>query len=33
MWFAVADPAAIPTPYDQGWTLNRFSDVEASPRR
>ena len=32
MWFAVADPAAIPTPYDQGWTLNRFSDVEASPR-
>jgi hypothetical protein len=33
MWFAVADPAVIPTPYDQGWMLNRFSDVEASPRR
>jgi hypothetical protein len=32
MWFAVGDPAAIPTPYDQGWTLNRFSEVEASPR-
>ena len=33
MWFAVADPAAIPTPYDATWTLNRFSDVEAAPRR
>ena len=33
MWFAVADPALIPMPYDQVWTLNRFSDVEASPPR
>ena len=33
MWFAVADPAAIPSPYEQAWTLNRFSDVEASPWR
>jgi hypothetical protein len=33
MWFAVADPALIPMPYDQVWTLNRFSDVETSPPR
>ncbi|HZT46398.1 MAG TPA: hypothetical protein VFA64_00395 [Hyphomicrobiaceae bacterium] len=33
VWFAVGDPAAIPTPGDAGWTLNRFSDVEAWPRR
>jgi hypothetical protein len=33
MSFAIADPAAIPTPYDQGWTLNRFSDVDVSPRQ
>jgi hypothetical protein len=33
MWFAISDPAAIPSPYEQAWTLNRFSDVEASPRR
>jgi hypothetical protein len=33
MWFAVADPAAIPVPYDAAWMLNRFSDVEASPRQ
>lgn len=33
MWFAVGDPAAIPSPYDAGWTSNRFSDVEAAPRR
>jgi hypothetical protein len=32
MWAAVGDPAAIPSPYDAGWTLNRFSDVEAAPR-
>jgi hypothetical protein len=32
MWFAVGDPAAIPSPYDQGWVLNRISEVEASPR-
>jgi hypothetical protein len=33
MWYAVGDPAAIPTPNDAGWTLNRISEVEASPRR
>jgi hypothetical protein len=33
MWFAIGDPAAIPSPYDAGWTLNRFSEVEAAPRR
>ncbi|HET6925804.1 MAG TPA: hypothetical protein VFI48_02945, partial [Hyphomicrobiaceae bacterium] len=33
MWFAVADPALIPMPYDQIWILNRFSDLEASPPR
>jgi hypothetical protein len=33
MWFAVADPAAIPSPYEAGWTLNRISEVEASPKR
>jgi hypothetical protein len=32
MWFAVGDPAAIPSPYDHGWVLNRISEVEASPR-
>ena len=32
MWFAIGDPAAIPSPYDHGWVLNRISEVEASPR-
>ncbi len=32
MWFAIADPAAIPSPYEATWTLNRISQVEASPR-
>ncbi len=32
MWFAVGDPAAMPSPYDHGWVLNRISEVEASPR-
>jgi hypothetical protein len=32
MWFAVGDPAAMQSPYDQGWVLNRISEVEASPR-
>jgi hypothetical protein len=32
-WFALGDPAAIPSPYDQAWVLNRISGVEASPRR
>lgn len=33
MWFAIADPAAIPSPYEQTWTLNRISEVEASPKQ
>jgi hypothetical protein len=33
MWFAVGDAAAIPSPYDAAWTLNRISDVGVSPRR
>jgi hypothetical protein len=32
MWFAVGDPALIPSPYDHGWVLNRISEVEATPR-
>ena len=32
MWFAVADPAAMPSPYEAAWTLNRISEVEASPK-
>ena len=32
MWSAVGDPAALPSPYDHGWVLNRISEVEASPR-
>jgi len=32
MWLAIADPAMIPAPYDYGWMLNRFSDVQASPQ-
>ena len=33
MWFAAGDAAAIPSPYDATWTLNRISEVEASPIR
>jgi hypothetical protein len=33
IWFAVGDPAAIPSPYEARWTLNRISEVEAYPRR
>jgi hypothetical protein len=33
MWFAVGDPAALPSPYDAGWVLNRISDVQSVPRR
>jgi hypothetical protein len=32
MWFAIGDAALLPSPYDAGWTLNRFSDVAATPR-
>jgi hypothetical protein len=33
MWFAVGDAAAIPSPYEAAWMLNRISDVEQKPRR
>jgi hypothetical protein len=32
MWFAIADPAVVPSPYDANWMLNRFSDVQSTPR-
>jgi hypothetical protein len=32
-WSAVGDPAALPSPYDAAWILNRISDVQAVPRR
>jgi hypothetical protein len=28
LWSAVGDPAAVPSPYDSGWVLNRISDVQ-----
>jgi hypothetical protein len=28
MWFASGDPAAIPSPYDHTWILNRISEVQ-----
>jgi len=31
-WYAIGDPAAVPSPYEAAWTLNRISEVEASPR-
>ncbi len=31
MWFASGDPAAIPSPYDHTWILNRISDVQSTP--
>ena len=33
MWFAVGDAAAIPSPYEHAWVLNRISEVEQTPRR
>jgi hypothetical protein len=33
MYFAVSDPAVLPSPYDATWMLNRFSDVDMTPRR
>lgn len=32
-WYAIADPAAVPSPYGAGWILNRISDVQVSPRK
>jgi hypothetical protein len=31
MWFANGDPAAIPSPYDHTWVLNRISEVQSTP--
>jgi hypothetical protein len=33
MWSAVADPAVLPAPNDSGWTINRITDVAATPAR
>jgi hypothetical protein len=33
MWFAVGDAAALPSPYEAGWVLNRISDVQQAPAR
>lgn len=33
MWFALGDPAVIPSPYDAGWMFNRISDVQSSAAR
>jgi hypothetical protein len=33
MWFAVGDPALIPSPYEAGWMLNRIADVQSAPNR
>jgi hypothetical protein len=32
LWFALADPAAIPSPYDDAWMLNRISDIQSGGR-
>ena len=33
MWFAVGDLAALPSPYESGWVLNRIADVQSAPAR
>jgi hypothetical protein len=33
LWFALSDPAVLPSPYDANWMLNRFSNVQAAPQR
>jgi len=33
LWFALSDPAVVPSPYDANWMLNRFSNVQAAPQR
>ena len=30
-WYALSDAAAIPSPYEAAWTLNRLSEVEVTP--
>jgi hypothetical protein len=33
MWFALGDPAVLPSPYESAWVLNRVSDVQPTPSR
>jgi hypothetical protein len=33
MWFAVTDPAALASPYDSDWMLNRISEVQSNASR
>ncbi|HET8576854.1 MAG TPA: hypothetical protein VFO18_07140 [Methylomirabilota bacterium] len=33
IWYAVGDPALLPSPYGPGWVPNRIVDVRAEPRR
>jgi hypothetical protein len=33
MWFALGDPALVPSPYESAWMLNRVSDVQPNPSR
>ena len=33
MWFALGDPAVVPSPYESGWVLNRVSDVQPNVSR
>jgi hypothetical protein len=32
-WYAISDLAALPSPYEAGWTLNRISEIEISPHQ
>lgn len=33
IWYALGDPALLPSPYGPGWVPNRIVDVRAEPRR
>lgn len=33
MWFALGDPATVPSPYDDAQVLNRISDIEPAGRK
>ena len=33
LWSAVGDPAAISSPYESAWMLNRITDVETAGRK
>jgi hypothetical protein len=30
VWFALGDPAVVPSPYEAAWMLNRISDVQSA---